>query len=493
MTHDFSYSLIQTTDGGYVVAGTTASIDGDLTDKHRAWWDAWVVKLSSSGSIVWKKSFGGSGDDFAKSIIQTSDGGYALAGYTNSTDGDVLGKHGNYDAWVIKLNSSGNIEWQKCLGGDSLDEAYSIIQTSDGGYAIAGGTYGDVSGFHGGLSDAWVIKLNSSGNLDWQKCLGGSGGDWGTSIIQTSDAGYAICGTTRSTDEGFNNHGSIDAWVIKLTSSGNVQWHKSMGGTSIDNAYTIIQTLDGGFIAAGDTWSNDGDVSGNHDIWDAWIFKLSSLGVLEWQKCLGGTGFDGIFSLTKTTDGGFVAVGSTASIDGDVSENNGAHDAWVIKLDSLARIQWQECFGGTNTDNGNSIIQTSDGGFAFAGSAKSIDGDVFDKHGDATISDFWVVKLKNSSSVNENITPTKEFSLTIFPNPATKTATLSFDLPNVSSEVVITISSITGERMQEIHEQDEQSGHHEVALDLSRFSEGTYYVTVAACGLTETTAVQVVK
>ena len=230
-------------------------------------------------AIEWQKCLGGTSEDIAYSIQQTSDGGFIVAGETLSNDGDVSGNHGGRDAWVVKLNSSGDIIWKKCLGGTDHDFAYSIQQTSDGGFIVAGLTGsndGDVSGNHGG-SDAWVVKLNSSGNILWQKCLGGTDGDYANSIQQTSDGGFIVAGETESNDGDVSgNHGGFDSWVVKLNSSGNIEWQKCLGGTGWDWENSIQQTSDGGFIVAGYTNSNDGDVSGNHGSKDYWVVKLTN-------------------------------------------------------------------------------------------------------------------------------------------------------------------------------------------------------------------------
>jgi len=289
-------------------------------------------------TIQWQKCLGGTVTDEANSIQQTSDGRFIVAGYTFSNDGDVSGNHGNSDYWVVKLNSSGDILWQRCLGGTDDDYAYSIQQTSDGGFIVAGQTYsndGDVSGNHG-YDDAWVVKLNSSGDIEWQKCLGGTDDDYAYSIQQTSDGGFIVTGYTESNDGdvsgNHSNWGWDDAWVVKLNSSGDIEWQKCLGGTNDDRAYSIQQTSNGGFIVAGYTYSNDGDVSGNHGYWDTWVVKLNSSGDIEWQKCLGGTSDDYANSIQQTSDSGFIVVGYTFSNDYDVSENHGYDDAWVVKL-----------------------------------------------------------------------------------------------------------------------------------------------------------------
>jgi len=391
----------QTSDGGFIIAGQTNSNNGDVSGNHGGY-DSWIVKLSNSGDIEWKKCLGGNGTDVSTSIQQTNDGGFIVAGYTSSNDSNVSGNHGGYDYWIVKLSNSGDIEWQKCLGGENDDRANSIQQTNDGGYIVAGRSasiYGDVSGNHCGY-DYWIVKLNSLGDIEWQKCLGGNGPEVSTSIQQTNDGGYIVAGYTFSNNSDVSgNHGGDDYWIVKLNNSGDIEWRKCYGGTHDDYAKCIQQTNDGGFIVAGYTLSNDGDVSGNHDsngtYYDGWIVKLNNLGDIEWQKCLGGTNDDYATYIQQTSDGGFIVAGYTDSNDGDVSGNHGLyggyrHDYWIVKLSNSGDIEWQKCLGGTNNDYATCIQQTNDGGFIVGGYACSNNGDVSGNHG---TNDAWIVKL----------------------------------------------------------------------------------------------------
>jgi hypothetical protein len=185
------------------------------------------------------KSFGGSGFEYASSIKQTPDGGYIVAGSTQSYDGDVSGNHGGYDCWVLKLSSEGDVEWTKTLGGSKSDNANSVDVTSDGSYVVAGSTEsndGDVSGNHGS-TDFWVVKLSSKGIIQWQKCFGGSGSENANSIQQTSDNGYIVSGYSSSDDgDVTGNHGEGDYWVVKLSSEGIIQWEKCLGGSAEDGS-----------------------------------------------------------------------------------------------------------------------------------------------------------------------------------------------------------------------------------------------------------------
>jgi len=394
---DWAHSIQQTRDGGYIVTGGSRSNDGDVTGCH-GFTDYWVVKLDSTDSIEWQRCLGGSDWDEAHSIQQTSDGGYVVAGMSSSNDGDVTGNHSSgiidvWDYWIVKLDSAGLIEWQRCLGGSSSDVAQSIQQISDGGYIVAGSSNsndGDVTGNHGDW-DYWVVKLDSAGSIKWQRSYGGSSTDVAHSIQQTIDDGYIVAGWSGSDDgDVIGNHGVTDCWIVKLDSVGAIEWQHCLGGSSIDDAYSIQQTSDGGYIVAGSSYSNNGDVTGNHGVIDCWIVKLDSSGLIEWQRCLGGSGEDEAYSIQQTSDGGFIIAGLSYSNDGDVTGNHGGGDYWLVKLDSVGIMEWQSSLGGSNGDYANSVQQTNDSGYIVAGSSKSNDGDVTGNHGN---DDYWVIKL----------------------------------------------------------------------------------------------------
>ncbi|MDO8971821.1 MAG: T9SS type A sorting domain-containing protein, partial [Saprospiraceae bacterium] len=261
------------------VVGKAKSTDGDISTSL-GFSDFWLIKISNTGMLLWERSYGGSSSETPYVIKQTSDGGFVIAGETLSNDGDVSGNNGNNDCWVLKIDALGDVEWQNALGGLGIDFFNDIVQTTDGGYAAIGGTSsgdnGDVTGHHGGF-DVWVVKLDQSGELLWQKTFGGSNSDWGRVITQTSDNGLLIGADTRSTDGDLSHHTgeSIDWWILKLNPSGDMQWNKILGGGNRDVCRSLQQTTDGGFILAGQTYSNDGDVSGFHGLTDIWVVKLS--------------------------------------------------------------------------------------------------------------------------------------------------------------------------------------------------------------------------
>lgn len=407
--NDYANSVQQTTDGGYIVAGYTASVDGDVSGNHGGN-DMWVVKLDNTGNIQWKKALGGSGDDVGTYVQQTADGGYIIAGNTTSNDGDVSGNHGNSDAWVVKLNSAGNIQWQKTYGGLSNEAANSVQQLADGGYILGCSALseygGDIIGSHG-ANEGWIVKISPAGVIEWSLCLGGLSYDYARQVKQTADGGFIMGGYGYSVDgDLIGNHGNMDFWMVKLDNIQERQWKKTFGGTGTDILSSVTQTTDGGFIAAGHVYSQDGDIAGSgfHGPYlnDYWIIKLDTAGVLQWKKALGGSGNDLAQSIQQTTDGGYIVFGYSTSNDGDVSGNNGYVDYWIVKLNSTGTIQWQKSLGGTGqegynnipneVDGAHSIQQTTDGGFILAGYSKSNDGDVSGNHGNF---DYWVVKLGN--------------------------------------------------------------------------------------------------
>jgi hypothetical protein len=424
----------QTMDGGYIVAGGTNSTDGDVMGYHGDW-DFWVVKLDAAGGLVWQKCLGGSDYDFAYTVQQTADGGYIVAGESRSSDGDVTKNQGWADFWVVKLDAAGGLVWQKALGGAGWDRATAVQQTADGGYVVAGYTYsnsGDVTG-NRGSGDFWMVKLDAAGNLVRQKCLGGTSYDEAFAMHLTTDGGYIMVGRTFSNNGDVKgNHGDWDCWVVKVDATGNLVWQKCLGGTGYDEANAVQQTADGGYIVVGETWSKGGDVSGLRGEQDIWVVKLDAAGNLVWQKCLGGSYWDWAYAVQQTTNGGYIVAGFTNSNDGDISGNHGYWDFWMVKLDAAGGLVWQKCLGGTAADEAHAVQQTADGGYIVAGRSLSSDGDVAGRHGEL---DYWLVKLSadvasfTAAPLTAPYGSAVRFTLTPAPGKTIRAAWWSFDYP----------------------------------------------------------------
>ncbi|MGO4707951.1 T9SS type A sorting domain-containing protein [Chryseobacterium sp. 2TAF14] len=412
-SYDVAKSIQQTSDGGYIFAGESDSTNGDVTGNHGNT-DFWIVKLDASGIIQWQKSLGGSYGDTANSIQQTSDGGYIVAGESRSLNGDVTGNHGNADYWVVKLDPSGNIQWQKSLGGSNRDAANSVKQTLDGGYIIAGqsnSTDGDVTGNHGNY-DYWIVKLDPSGTIQWQKSLGGSLYDAAKSIQQTSDGGYIVAGGAASADGDITySQGNGDFWIVKLNPSGIIEWERSLTGNLPDHAESI-QQIEGGYIVTGGSNSQNTENPTTFGISNYRVAKLDSNGIMQWQNHFGGSNNDYAYSTQQTPDGGYIVAGGAFSADGDVIGNHGNSDFWIIKLNSSGNLEWQKALGGSAFEDAYSIKMTNDGGFVIAGLTQSTDGDITGYHGNG---DAWIVKLGAFLSTNEN---NIKNNISVYPNPA---------------------------------------------------------------------------
>ncbi len=321
----------------------TYSIKARAKDKKGAisgWSDGHQITITGGGGAGWTRTFGSSNRDEGWSVQQTSDGGYIIAGYTESFGA------GNGDVYLIKTDGNGNLQWQRTFGGSNSDGGWSVQQTSDGGYIIAGST----SSFGAGNGDVYLIKTDGNGNLQWQRTFGGSNSDGGWSVQQTSDGGYIIAGSTSSFGAG-----NGDVYLIKTDGNGNLQWQRTFGGSNSDCGYSVRQTTDGGYIIVG--WK---------DYWDkVYLVKTDGIGNLQWEKTIRYYSiYNGGLSVQQTTDGGYIIVGGTASFITD-------WDVFLIKADANGNSQWQKTFGGYSKDAGWDVWQTSDHGYIISGETRS--------------------------------------------------------------------------------------------------------------------------
>lgn len=418
---DRANAVAQTADGGFIVAGESLSSSGDVGANYGNL-DYWVARIDSLGALVWQKNLGGTNDDRANAVAVTADGGCIVAGVSSSPVGnDITAVKGNADFWIVKLTSSGAISWQKNMGGTAAEEARAVQQTADGGYIIVGESRSNNFDLTGnlGLNDFWVVKTDNAGVIQWQKNLGGSLDDMAHAVQQTSDGGYIIAGQSKSPVGGniTSNNGNFDFWVVKLDASGNLTWQKSLGGSGNDVANSVRQTSDGGYIVAGKTDSNNsGQVGANNGAENAWVVKLTSTGTLSWQDCYGGLGFDGANAIVQTNDGGYLFAGNASSNNADVSGNKGGYDFWVVKLSSTGVIGWQKCLGGSSADVAMSVQTTTDNGYVVAGRSISADNDVTGPKGQ---DDFWVVRFAGTPSAAIGIREMEgnNAQLSVYPNP----------------------------------------------------------------------------
>jgi tetratricopeptide (TPR) repeat protein len=394
---DRAFSVQQTSDGGYIIAGDTNSYGAGESD-------AWLIKTDANGNKVWDRTFGGSLSDRANSVQQTNDDGYIIAGWTYGS--------GWHDAWLIKTDANGNKVWDRTFGGSYSDTASSVQQTSDGGYIIAGDTvvsYGSnwtvpyIPDVSASWQDAWLIKTDSAGNKLWDKTFGGSENDRAFSVQQTSDGGYIVTGSTES-----YGAGESDAWLIKTDANGNKVWDRTFGGSLSDRASSVQHTSDGGYIVTGSTESYGAGES------DAWLIKTDANGNKVWDRTFGRSNNESASSVQQTSDGGYIIAGS-------IDESSRDTNAWLIKTDSSGNKLWDKTFGesgsdgassrmddssyemdewtrdnylieilGANFDSANAIRQTSNGGYIIAGSTYSYG---------SGLADAWLIKTDANGNV----------------------------------------------------------------------------------------------
>lgn len=347
-SHDLAESVKQTQDGGYIIGGSSMSnISGDKTENNFGKFDYWIIKLDANGVIQWQKTMGGSGNDNLNDVQVTSDGGFIVGGYSDSgiSGNKTTASLGYNDMWIIKFDAYGNVLWQKSHGSAAHDILNEMKQTNDGGYILGGHIYSYFSSIPNvtlyGAYDFFAIKIDANGNLQWQKTYGGASDDYIESLQQTTDGGYILGGYSTSNISGLkteNSNGGAngDYWIVKTDVSGNIQWQNTIGGSSLEWLKTVEQTLDGGYILGGYSFSPiSGDkTESNLGSGDFWIVKTNDVGSIQWQKTLGGSGMDIFASIQQLADGSYIMGGYSASnISGDKTENSkGEEDFWIVKL-----------------------------------------------------------------------------------------------------------------------------------------------------------------
>lgn len=444
---DVAYDVQPTADGGFVVTGYTRSYG---SGGH----NLWLFKTDAGGNRQWNSAFGGSADDEGQAVWPTSDGGYVAAGFTSSSGG------GGKDVWVVKADSTGNEDWTRTFGGASDEEAYAVQETADGGLIIAGAT----SSFGAGSRDVWLIKTDESGAPSWTRTLGGYGSDGAWSVSQTSDHGYIVAGWTFSYGPGYVGN----AWLVKTDSLGYIEWNDVFGGADADRGYSARETADGGYIMAGYT---DSFGAG---LYDLYLVKTDSEGTEEWSYTFGGTGRDYGNAVVQTTDGGYLAVGYTLSFGA------GGDDVYLVRTDADGILQWQTTYGGSASDVGYGLANTSDGGYIVAGHTLSYG---------AGVHDAWMIRLASDgpSAVPDPTGTTTRLTLDVRPNPFFGPVALSYTLP-AASPVRLCIHDASGRRVRTIEEARSRTGGGTVVWDGldqagGRVPPGVYFTRLDAGGL----------
>jgi len=347
---EVAHWLVETSDGGYAIAGYTGGIG-----------DFWLVKTDVNGNMEWNQRYEPIKYDRVGSFVETSDGGFAIAG-------------GSSNFWLIKTDENGDLQWKQTYGAFvSGGRAYSLVETLDGGYALAGETWtiGE------GSTDVWLIKTDMYGNFEWNGTYGSAGGDSANSLTVTSDGGFALAGSVWST-----NSSSYDFWLIKTDTNGVMQWNQTYDYNKWwEDANFVVETSDGGYVIAGiAAFPPPLPVS------YFWLIKTDAYGNMEWSKTYGETEYEKANSIVMTSDGGFAIAGFKST------SFTGSKDFWLVKTDANGNIEWSQTHGGSESDIAHSLVETSDGGYALAGETYSLG---------AGDSDFWLVKTNEHGLIPE--------------------------------------------------------------------------------------------
>jgi hypothetical protein len=493
-SHDYAESIIQTSDGGYAIAGYTFNF-GAFD------YDFYIVKLNANAVIQWSRTIGGLTREQAYKIIQTNDGGYAIAGHTYP-----FGQGSDEDMYIVKLDSNGEFQWHRTFGAiegqeRNRDFAYSIIQTNDGGYALAGYTWRFPLYLH-----IYFVKLDENGNYQWSRAIGGTSVDIARSLIQTSDGSYIIAGYSRTSN--------VDNfYIVKLNEQGSFQWNTAVGGPLDERAYSIIQSSDGGFVLAGETLS----FSFGGAYQNMYIVKLDTTGTLQWTRVVGGSRSDRAYDIIQAPDGGYIAAGHTAS-----HFSQSANRVYIVKLNSAGEFLMSKTVGGDWSESASSITQTTDGGFATAGFTLS--------YGTTpSVPDMYVLKFDSSGYTCDNSTPfgsqtstggnsftpnpiifapvtiiteptviinsggnvtsnctvlgienphggiPSSFELNQnYPNPFNPSTVISYSLP-VNSDVTLKVFDILGKEVAVLFSGNQNAGEYNVEWNANEFSSGVYF------------------
>jgi hypothetical protein len=393
--------------GGFSDSAPASGANGNKTSQNFGNYDFWVVRVNPQGNVLWDRAFGGTGEDVLYSLQQTRDGGFVLGGYSlsDANGNKSSASFGGYDFWVVRLDANGNKVWDYSFGGTDDDYLRSLGATADGGFILGGQTLSGPSGNKTaplyGTNDFWVVRLDANGQKIWDRSFGGVGADRLQSLQQTSDGGFILGGVSLSGTTGNKtspNYGLNDYWLVRIDANGNKLWDHSFGGTDNDELLSLQQTTDGGFVLGGFSWSgaNGNKTSRNSGMTDFWIVRSDASGIKLWEQSFGGRDADSLRGLRQTRDGGFFlgGVSSSGSTGTKTTPFYGVTDFWVVRLTAAGEEIWEQSFGGTGDDGIWGLACTEDGGFIFGGGSDS------PVNGNKTSPnfgnyDFWVIKLKS--------------------------------------------------------------------------------------------------
>ena len=433
---------------GFLVCGIASAGDEKFNIPSGHGNDAFIVKYNFAGNLIWKHSYGGSGSDRFNWIIATQDGGFIAAGHSFSNDGDVSGNHGSGDVWIVKTDAAGNLQWQKCFGGSRDDYALAII-ADPSGYTFSGAESsrdGDFANNFGDY-DAWIVKISFTGNVIWQSTYGGSRFDEASGLTRNTDGTYIFAGATTSNNQQVGNAhgGSYDTWVVKINSTGNIIWKKIYGGSGLDYFNGMTRTADGNLVLGHGSNSSDGDVNGTGSF-VTWLLKLNSQsGDMIWSKTFSINAIDcASFGIFSTVDGGVISLG----VNGPPGDPTKA-DALLLAIDANGNKKWHKLLSGSNKDAAFSGIEISGGGLIILSTSLSVDGDF--AGGSGSSPDVWITRFHNcidnsftkASPVNNQSNESVLYKFTNYPNPFSQSTDITYSIPQ-PGKVLLKIYDVMG-------------------------------------------------
>jgi hypothetical protein len=438
--YDYGYSVKQTFDNGFIIAGSSNSY-GDGSS------DAYIIKIDSAGGGLWHKTFGGINIDKAYSIQETSDSGFVIAGYTNSFGA------GGYDIYVVRTNKTGDTLWTKTYGGIDWDFGFSIETTNDGGFIIAGGTYSSGAG----SEDMYLIKTDASGIINWTKTYGGTNDDEAKSVKQTSDGGYILAGYTKS-------FGDVnkDIYIVKTDNTGDTLWTKKFGGTAEDEAADIIEATNGEFVFVGGTAS-----SGVGEV-DCIIFRIGANGDSLWSHTYGTLHYNFASSIIETPSQNLIFSNTTEDSGG------GLRDANIFMADMGGWFINTRTYGAFSNEETYSIDYCRDKGYVICGSTDGYD---------AAFTDIYVVKTDSTGISAPFIISVNEIDqniqkLNIYPNPAQSSESININIPKLlinSEESTLLITDVSGSIIRKIQIAKNEPAHN---VELKNIESGAYFISL---------------
>jgi hypothetical protein len=471
-----------TPDYGFILAGSSLSQkSGDKTTDNHGDLDYWIWKMNEKGDLEWDKSLGGAGVDNLYSLVLTNDGGFVLAGSSASSKSFDKKEdcRGLTDYWIIKLDAKGSEQWQRTIGGEGMDIVRCILETPDGGYIVGGSSDSNISGEkteknYGNL-DYWLVKLNSTGNIEWQRTYGGKFVDDLKSVVLSTGGGYLLSGYTNSPGNEFKSEdtaGEGDLWIMQVDKSGNVEWEKSFGGNMDDQLYAVSKSRDGGYIIGS---SSNSDIArnktvGNQNGTDLWVIKIDNEGTIKWQASFDFGKVDILSSIIENEDstilvGAFSQGIETKSKSGKGVKIKGKGEDYIaLKLTAEGKEIWHRTIGSNGEDILKRAVETRDGGYLLAGTSNGpVSGD---KNTNKGSNDFWVVKLKDKAK------PVKErLPVEAIPNPTSSFTNVI--IGNEFKKGQLTLADLSGHILQQF-----PIDQTTVPINLQDYPEGIYVVNV---------------